>query len=363
MEQGKVLVIYGPRQVGKTTLIKQYLSTTKWKSKFDSGDNLRTQQIFSSQNSSTILDFVEGYELIVIDEAQQIPGVGIGLKILVDNRPDIRVIATGSSSFELANKIGEPLTGRKRTLTLYPVAQLELKSQMNQHELREKLPEYLVYGSYPEVLTAKTKERKREMLNELAHSYLLKDILSLEQIKGSKYLLDLLKLLAFQIGKEVSYQELARQLGLSVKTVQRYLDLLEKSFVIFRLGGFSRNLRSEIARKNKYYFFDNGLRNAVISQFNDISDRSDVGELWENFVFMERIKKRGYQNIYASPYFWRTYEGQEIDLVEEGDGELRAFEFKWSAVRDCDAPSLWKREYPSSSYEVINSGNYFPFIS
>src|SRR3989338_1483778 len=361
IQAGRVLVIYGPRRVGKTTLLQEYLKKTSWKYKLDSGDNIRTQQILSSQDFSSILAYVEGYELLVIDEAQQIPNIGRGLKIIVDHRPDIRVIATGSSSFDLANQIGEPLTGRKRTLTLYPVSQSELRLEMNEYELREKLPDFLVYGSYPEVLTIDSHKRKQELISELAHAYLLKDILALEQIKGSKYLLDLLKLLAFQIGKEVSFQELSRQLGLSVKTVQRYVDLLEKAFVVIRVGGFSRNLRNEVARKSKYYFYDTGLRNALIAQFNELDHRSDVGELWENFLFVERLKKRAYREIYATSYFWRTYEGQEIDLIEEGDGEIRAFEFKWSK-KPQSPPSQWSTSYPEATYTTIGRDNYFPFL-
>lgn len=360
---GRVLMIYGPRRAGKTTLLQSYLSKTSWKFKLDSGDNIRTQQILSSQDFSTMLDYVEGYELLVIDEAQQIPGIGMGLKILVDHRPDLRIIVTGSSSFDLSNHVGEPLTGRKRTLTLYPLAQMELLESHNAHELKERLPEFLVYGGYPEVLTEPSRSRKRELLHELAQAYLLKDILALEQVKGSRYLVDLLKLLAFQVGKEVSNQELARQLGLSVKTVQRYLDLLEKSFVVIRLGGFSRNLRNEVVRKSKYYFYDTGLRNAVISQFNDLSDRSDVGALWENFLFIERLKARSYREMYATPYFWRTYEGQEIDLIEEGEGRLRAFEFKWSSISRLAAPSQWREAYPSAEYAIIHPDNYQTFIA
>ncbi len=359
---GRVLVIYGARRVGKTTLIGEFLQRTKWKYKLDSGDNIKTQQILSSQDFSTILSYIEGYDLLVIDEAQQIPNIGMALKIIVDQRPDIRVIATGSSSFDLSNQIGEPLTGRKRTLTLFPIAQLELRSQWNAHEMREHLSDVLVYGSYPDVLTSSTHDQRREKLNELAHAYLLKDVLAHERVKSSKYLLDLLKLLAFQIGNEVSYQELARQLGLSVKTVQRYLDLLEKSFVIIRLGGFGRNLRSEVVKKSKYYFYDTGVRNAVISQFNGLSDRSDVGALWENFLFIERLKKRSYQNLYASAYFWRTYEGQEIDLVEEGDGQLRAYEFKWSHTKTASVPKQWSEQYPDAMFAVINQENYQEFI-
>lgn len=362
IEPGRVLVIYGPRRVGKTTLIENFLKKSQLKYKLESGDNLRTQQILSSQDFSTILEFVEGYELLVIDEAQQIPNIGMGLKMLVDRRKDLQIVATGSSSFELSNQVGEPLTGRKRTLTLYPISQLELSKEQNNFELKERLNDFLVFGSYPEVLTSENKSQKKERLHELAQSYVLKDILSLENVKGSKTLFDLVKLLAFQIGKEVSYQELGRQIGLSVKTVQRYLDLLEKSFVIIRLGGFSRNLRNEVARKSKYYFYDTGLRNAVISQFNNLEDRSDVGELWENFLFVERLKKHAYQNMYVSPYFWRTYEGQEIDLIEEGDGKINAYEFKWSSKSRVSAPARWKETYPQASYETISSENYLSFI-
>lgn len=364
LEPGRVLVVYGPRRAGKTTLLEQYLAKTSWKYRMDSGDNIRIQQLLASQDFESILGYVEGYELLVIDEAQQIPQIGRALKIIVDQRPDIRVIATGSFSFDLANQIGEPLTGRKRTLTLYPVAQLELASQGNRFELKERLPDFLIYGSYPEVLTAATAQAKQRLLNELVDSYLLKDILTLENVKGSKYLLDLLKLMAFQVGREVSYQELARQLGISVKTVQRYLDLFEKSFVLVRLGGFSRNLRSEVVRKSKYYFYDLGLRNAVISQFNALSDRSDVGSLWENFLFIERMKKRAYLEMpFIGSYYWRTYEGQEIDLVEEAQGQLRAFEFKWSAARKASAPTLWAETYPSATFDVIHPGNYLAFVS
>lgn len=362
LEPGRVFVIYGPRRVGKTTLVDDYLSKTPWRYKLDSGDNIRVQQVLSSQDFVQILGYVEGYQLLVIDEAQNIPNIGTALKIIVDQRPDIRVIATGSSSFELANQVGEPLTGRKRTLTLFPIAQLELAEQWNQYELKERLEDFLIYGSYPEILTSATNLQKRDRLNELVNGYLLKDILAVEQVKGSKYLLDLLKLVAFQIGKEVSCQELARQLGLSVKTIQRYLDLLEKAFVLVRVGGFSRNLRSEVVRKNKYYFYDTGLRNAVISQFNGLVDRSDVGELWENFLFIERLKKRTYRELYATSYFWRTYEGQEIDLIEEGDGQVRAYEFKWSCVGEANAPKQWLATYPQASYEEVHPNNYLQFI-
>lgn len=275
----KVLVIFGPRRVGKTTLLQNYLRQTGLKYKLDSGDNLRTQQILSSQDFEQILAYVEGYELLAIDEAQNIPNIGIGLKIIVDQAPGIRVIVAGSSSFELAGQVGEPLTGRKVTLNLYPIAQSELLSTYNRFELREKLAELMVFGSYPEVLAASSGNARIEILNEIANAYLLKDILTLDQIRNSRTLQDLLKLLAFQIGNQISIQELSGSLGIDVKTVKRYLDLLEKAFVIYRLSGFSRNLREEVTNKSKYYFLDNGIRNAVIAQYNRLDERSDTGAM------------------------------------------------------------------------------------
>jgi len=362
LHPNKALVIYGPRRVGKTTLLQQYLQHTRYRYKLDSGDNLRTQQILGSQDFSLILQYAEGYELIAIDEAQNIPNIGIGLKNLVDQMPGIRVIATGSSSFELAGQTGEPLTGRKRTITLFPMAQMELLATWNRFELREKLPDFLVFGSYPEVLTAETRQTRIEVLTELAHSYLLKDILALDRVKSSRTLLDLLKMLAFQIGNEVSINELATALGIDAKTVKRYLDLLEKTFVIVRLGGFSRNLRQEISNKAKYYFLDNGIRNAVIANFNAMDQRNDHGQLWENFILTERIKYRSYRALDATMYFWRTYQQQEIDLIEEREGRLFAYECKWSEKKSVRAPTTWAAAYPEASFQVINPENYQEFI-
>jgi len=265
LKKNKVLVIYGPRRVGKTTLLNNFLKKTKFKYKLDSGDNIKTQEIISSQDFDKILSYVENYELLAIDEAQRIPAVGLGLKIIVDQRENIYIVVTGSSSFDLSQQVGEPLTGRKRTIILYPLSQKELYFQYNKYELKEKLEEFLIFGSYPEIMISKNKEEKIEILNELVNSYLLKDILSLEKVKSPKVLLDLLKLLAFQVGKEVSLNELSNSLKIDVKTVGRYLDLLEKSFVIKRINGFSRNLRREVTKKAKYYFIDNGVRNGVIS--------------------------------------------------------------------------------------------------
>lgn len=358
IQAGKALLIYGPRRVGKTTLLQNFLKDTTFKYKLDSGDNLRVQQILSSQDFGQILSYVEGYELLAIDEAQNIPNIGMGVKIVVDQRPDIRVVLTGSSSFELAGQVGEPLTGRKQTLTLYPLAQLELLSVYNKFELREKLEEFLVYGSYPEVLQAPAKKQKVDVIAEISNSYLVKDILAFDRVKNSKTLLDLLKLLAFQVGSEVSLSEIGAKIGVDYKTIQRYLDLLEKAFVLVRLGGFSRNLRNEITNKAKYYFMDLGIRNSLIAQFNGLSQRNDAGQLWENFVFIERLKHRTYQSIYANMYFWRTYNQQEIDLVEERDGRLHGYEMKWSTAKAPNPPASWLEAYPGSSYDVISPDNY-----
>ena len=283
---------------------------------------------------------------------------------IISDLPNIKVIATGSSSFDLANQIGEPLTGRKTTLTLYPIAQMELMPKLNKYDLKQKLEEYLIFGSYPQVLTAKTKEEKVKILEELVNSYIFKDILALAQIKGSKVLLDLLKLLSFQVGSEVSLNELAGGLVIDVKTVGRYLDLLEKSFIIHRLTAFSRNLRSEITSKSKYYFFDNGIRNAVISQFNTLDSRNDIGSLWENFLITERMKKKSYKNIHGYSYFWRTYEQREIDLIEERNGKLFPYEFKWSVKNKALVPKDWCTAYPQAEkFSVITSDNYLNFIT
>lgn len=359
----KAVIVYGPRRVGKTTLLENFLSRTKLKYKLDSGDNIQTQQVLSSQDFSQILEYARGYDLIAIDEAQQIPNIGIGLKIIVDNIPKIKVIATGSSSFDLANQVGEPLTGRKKTITLYPVSQLELLSIYNKFELKKKLEEFLVFGSYPEIVSSVTRKEKIDILQEIFNSYLLKDILSLEKIKSPRVLIDLLRLLAFQIGSEVSLNELGTQLNINVRTVERYIDLLEKTFIIVRSSGFSSNLRKEITSKNKYYFLDNGIRNAVISQFNKLNSRNDIGQLWENFIAIERLKKRSYKNIYCNWYFWRTYNQQEVDLVEERNGKLFGFEMKWATNKKVSAPKEWKIFYPKADFLVITPENYLEFVT
>jgi predicted AAA+ superfamily ATPase len=358
----KVLVIYGPRQVGKTTLLKNFLKTINLRYKLVTGDDLSVQEILSSQRLKQLSEFCAGYQLLVIDEAQKIPNIGINLKLMVDNIPDLKLIVTGSSSFDLSGQIGEPLTGRKITLTLYPLSQLELIKINNPYELKEKLSDFLIFGSYPEVITSTAKEKKIEVLNELVNSYLLKDILELEKVKGAKILVDLLRLLAFQVGSEVSYNELANTLNIDVKTVARYLDLFEKSFILYNLRGFSRNLRSEVNKKSKYYFFDNGVRNALILNFNSLDKRNDVGALWENFLVMERLKKQAYKRIYANNYFWRTWEKKEVDWIEEREGKLFAFEFKFTKPKKTHLLDF-KKAYPKAITKIITKENYLDFVT
>jgi predicted AAA+ superfamily ATPase len=358
IKPNKVLVIYGPRRTGKTTLLQAFLSQTSYKYRLAIGDDLPTQQLLSSLDVKRITEYLEGYDLFAIDEAQYVPHIGLALKIIVDQLPGIRVVATGSSSFELAGQIGEPLTGRKRTLTLFPISQSELLSLHNRFELRQNLEDYLVFGCYPEVVLSNTRRSKMGTASEIAGSYLLKDILAFERVRDSHKLWDLLKLLAFQVGSEVSVNELSSSLGVDVKTIQRYLDLLEKSFVIYRLRGFSRNLRTEITQKAKYYFLDNGLRNAVIAQFNRLDQRNDVGQLWENFIFIERLKWLNYTSSFANLYFWRTYDQQEIDLIEEEGGRLNGYEFKWSQTKTIAPPKDWSNTYAEAGFTVITPENY-----
>jgi uncharacterized protein len=360
LKPNKVLVLYGPRQVGKTTLLNDYLDRTELKYRIDFGEDIRIREIIESQDFQKIKDYATGYELLAIDEAQKIPEVGNGLKIIVDQIPGIHVIATGSSSFDLAGQIGEPLTGRKIILTLYPVAQMELQMLHNPFELRTNLENYLIYGTYPEVASGEEKKTKARILNEITSSYLLKDILALDRVKSSKILVDLLRLLAFQIGSEVSLNEIGQKLGIDYKTVSRYIDLLEKNFVLFTLRGYSRNLRNEITKKSKYYFFDTGIRNSLIANLNPLELRNDIGKLWENFLIIERLKKLSYQETPANSYFWRTWQQKEIDYLEEREGRLFAYEFKWQGK--ARPPKSFLEAYPDAEFQVINRENYLDFI-
>ncbi|MDP4011916.1 MAG: ATP-binding protein [Candidatus Roizmanbacteria bacterium] len=367
LKPGKVLIVQGPRQTGKTTLVQNNLRSMKqYKQIYLTGDSIEAKTIFSSQSLDTISSFAKNFDLIAIDEAQKIEGIGLGLKILVDHVPEIRVIATGSSSFDLVNKIGEPLVGRAIRLNLYPISIAELQTDgLNEYELQQKLQQYLLYGFYPEVITAETILQKKEYLHNLVDMYLLRDVLEFAGIKGSKFIVSLLKLLAFQVGNLVSLTELGQNLQANVRTIAKYLDLLEKSYIIKSLCGFSRNQRKEITKKNKYYFFDTGVRNALIGNFNELQVRNDVGALWENFLVMERLKKQEYTRLYANNYFWRTWDGQEVDWVEEREGKALGYEFTFSdkQAQKKKEPKDWKKAWSETSYEIITPENYLDFVT
>jgi predicted AAA+ superfamily ATPase len=280
---------------------------------------------------------------------------------LIDSSPDKTIVLTGSSSFELSGQLGEPLTGRQKQKKLFPIAVVELHKQFGGMRLLEILDELLIFGSYPEVLNQDSEIDKMEYLHLLRDSYLLKDILELENLKYSEKLFDLLKLLAFQIGHEVSFNELANKLGIAKQSVERYISLLEKAFVVKRLGGFSRNLRNEITKSSRYYFLDNGVRNAIINNFNPVGSRNDIGMLWENFMVMERLKKQEYQRIFSNNYFWRTYDQKEIDLIEDRGGKLYAFEFKYGSKK-IKAPRQWQNAYPDSKFSLVTPENFLEFL-
>ncbi|MDP2864473.1 MAG: ATP-binding protein [bacterium] len=361
VQPNKVIVIYGPRRCGKTTLLKKFLESVSEKYLFVNGEDIFVQEQLNSQSIIKLKNFVGDYKLLAIDEAQRIPNIGLNLKLIVDNIEDIKVIITGSASFDLYQKLGEPLTGRKITLRLFPLAQLELAKIEKLHETKANLETRLIFGSYPEVILAKDDREKIAYLRELASSYLCKDILEMNGLKHSDKLIKILQLLAFQIGSEVSYSEIAAQCGINKKTVEKYFDLLEKVFVIFKIRGFSRNLRKEVSKNPKYYFYDLGVRNVLINNFNPINLRNDVGMLWENYIISERIKKQEYIGIQANNYFWRTYDKKEIDFIEERGGKLYGYEIKWEP-KQISPPKDWKETYPHSEFLVVSQDNYLEFI-
>jgi predicted AAA+ superfamily ATPase len=357
----KILLLYGARQVGKTTLINHILENYPGRILKADGDQQDFVDVLSSRDLLKLKQLVSGYDLLFIDEAQRIKNIGINIKILHDQIPDLKIIATGSSSFELASKVAEPLTGRAWTYTLYPISVSELRHSHNPFELNRRLDEFLQFGMYPEALSIPNSADKEEFLTNLSYSYLYKDILDLGGIKHSDKIRDLLRLLAFQTGSLISYSELGQNLGMSTETVQRYIDLLEKSFVLFRLTGFSKNLRKEIVKSPKIYFNDLGIRNAVLENFNPPNKRPDLGGLWENFLLLERIKLLSNGQHRANRFFWRTYTGAEIDYIEESGGILKGYEFKWKN-KHVKAPATWLKTYTEATFQYINRENYLDFV-
>jgi predicted AAA+ superfamily ATPase len=356
----KVVVLYGARQTGKTSLLTKMLEGLPFRHVRVNADQAIYQEVFSGRDLKRMQDLVSGYDLLFIDEGQRIPDLGIHLKILHDEMPTLRIVVTGSSSFDLATKVEEPLTGRKRVFTLTPVSQEELAKVHNRFELRQMLPDYLIYGCYPEVLTQPDHSGRFEAIREIGDSYLMKDVMEISQIKHVDKALRLLRLLAFQIGSQVSVNELSQTLMINHETVESYISLFEKAFVIFRLGGFSRNLRNEMKKTSKIYFWDTGIRNYLAANFNSMELRNDAGLLFENFIISERMKNILSSRKLTNSYFWRLYSGAEIDYIEEASGQLYAFEIKWGK-KPAGKNRTWAETYQADVH-LINRENYLDFL-
>ena len=358
---GKAILLFGPRRVGKTMLIGEILRKYPDRKMVLNGEDSTALALLADRSIANYNNLLNNIDLLVIDEAQNIPQIGNILKLIVDEIPGIKVLASGSSSFDLLNKTGEPLTGRSYSFHLFPISQSELSLTENRLETRQNLETRLVYGSYPEVINITDNTLRKAYLAELVNAYLFKDLLSLDGIRNAGKLRDLLALLAYQTGNEVSLTELGSQLGLSKNTVEKYLDLLSKVFIIHRIGGFSSNLRKEITKNSKWYFYDNGIRNALIGNFNPLSIRQDTGQLWENYMIAERIKQKRYRSELTGFYFWRTYDGQEIDLIEVEANTVKAFELKWKEKK-VKVPGAWLKAYPKTEFTIINPENYLNWI-
>lgn len=357
---GTALILYGPRQAGKTTLVKQLLEALPDALSF-TGDDLYTQSLLARHELEHLKKIVGNASTIFIDEAQRIENIGLTLKLLVDHLP-VTIIASGSASFELADRLSEPLTGRARTFHLHPLSWEEVAQKYRLTDPETALEEMLRYGMYPRVHTLESNQEKEEYLYNYLNHYLYRDLLEFEQIKKPKKVIDLLILLAHQIGKEVAVSELSNSLNVSQKTVENYLDIMEKMFVLVNIRGFSRNLRKEVTKTSRYYFADIGLRNALIRNFTPLSLRSDTGELFENWFVLERIKRSGNLRHHTSFHFWRTYDQKEIDLIEERDGQLSGFECKWSPNPRIKAPADWVEAYPGAGFQVVSRENWMKFL-
>lgn len=357
----KAVLIFGARRVGKTVMMRQIVDSYSGRTMMLNGEDFDTLDLLRNRSVANYRHLLNGIDLLAIDEAQNIPQIGSVLKLIVDEVPGISVLASGSSSFDLHNKTGEPLVGRSTQFLLTPFSQREIAQSETVFETRQNFESRLIYGSYPEVVMMESYERKIDYLRDIVGAYLLKDILVIDGLKNSSKMRNLLRLIAFQLGSEVSYEELGKQLGMSKTTVEKYLDLLEKVFVIYRLGAYSRNLRKEVTKAGKWYFYDNGVRNAIIGAFSPLSLRQDVGALWENYIIGERRKANFNNLLHKEFYFWRTYDKQEIDLIEESSDGVSAFEFKWGNKMPA-APKVFQQAYPDAQYHVVNRENYLDFV-
>lgn len=358
--RNKAIIVVGSRQVGKTTLLRMLVADTQRKVLMWNCDEPDVRRKLAEPTSTELRAEIGDADLILIDEAQRVRNIGITLKLMIDNFPEKQLVVTGSLAVELSNSINEPLTGRKYEYVMYPFSTEELINEFGTQGERRMLERRLVYGSYPEVVNNAGEER--EVLTDLVGSYLYKDIFSFQDVRKPEIIEQLLQALALQVGSEVSFNELGRLLGMNSVTVQRYVDLLEKSFVVFHLRSFSRNVRTELKKSRKIYFWDNGVRNAVIGDFKALGLRTDVGALWENYIISERLKHNAYSSFYGKSYFWRTQLQQEVDYVEDIDGVLHAYEFKWSKTKQPRLTETFAKNYPDHTFEVVSPENYQRFV-
>ncbi len=362
LQPNKVVILLGARRVGKTQLVKTILSKINEPYLLLNGDDVETLQALETRSVSNYTRLLGTTRLLVIDEAQEIPDIGAKLKLMVDSVDGLKILVTGSSVFDLTNKLGEPLVGRKTTFYLYPFSQMEFAAQENFLETTAHLEERLIFGAYPELIHLAQSKDKIDYLKEQVNSYLLKDILSYEGIQKRDKIVSLLQMIAFRTGTELSLESLGNDLQISKNTVEKYLDLFSKVFIIYKQSGFSRNLDNEITKKSKWFFMDNGIRNTLINNFNLLKTRDDTGALWENYLHSERTKMLDYKGIHHASYFWRTHSKQEIDRIEDRDGKLFAYEFKWKDNKKVKVPSAFANAYPDASFECIDRDNYLDFI-
>lgn len=358
--KGKALLVFGPRQVGKTTFVENLIADLNKKTLFLNGDESDVLVLFENPNITKLKNIIGDNEILVIDEAQRITNIGIVIKIIVDQIKSVQVIATGSSSFELANKLNEPLTGRKYEMYLYPIVFSEMVTHNGLLDEKRNLEQRLIYGSYPEIITNPIDAK--EHIKLIANSYLYKDLFLLDQISKPVLLQKIVKALALQVGSEVNYNELSRLLQIDNKTVEKYIDLLEKAFVVFKLPALSNNIRNEIKKGRKIYFYDNGIINAVTGNFNPLSQRTDIGSLWENYIISERIKHLNIQQNEASSYFWRTSQQQEIDYIEKIDNQILACEIKWNPKVKYKIPVTFSTNYENVASKIVTPDNYEEFL-
>jgi len=361
LQPNKVIVLLGARRVGKTKLIEKLIENLNEKHLFLNGDDVETHNLLEIQSTANFKRLLGDIKFLIIDEAQEIPHIGKKLKLMVDTIPDLKILVTGSSAFEINNQLGEPLVGRMKTIDLYPISQIEFSKTENHLETRNNLEERLIFGSYPELSKIINREDKINYLKEIVNTQLLRDIFAFEGIKKRDKIIGLLQMIAFRPRGEISLESVGRDLQISKNTVEKYLDLFSKVFIVYSVSGFSSNRDNEITKMKKWYFVDNGIRNAIINSFNSLNMREDVGKLWENYLNSERRKKMSYQENHVFDYFWRTHTKQEIDRIELKNENIKAFEYKYGKAT-AKAPTEFAKSYPDASFEIVNQENYLEYI-